>query len=274
MILENEILGSNLYRSEIDLISNKLIVSSAISKTLIALADDAYCNLRLYQEIFLHQPQIIAKIIKLSSFEKNTDSLIQAISILGWKKIRGIVSTICLFNAKNENNSVHDLVWQQCCLRTILARLISKKITIKKEEIEDIEKICYFLGLGKMQIAAFHPQEYKEVIEMIREGSSLNEAEQTRFGYIGYDLSYQLCVKAGLPQNFSEPLNDYMGKEQNSNVKKIIALSELLSSSIIYQYEHPEQCKYLENDLGLERMPTIIIQALKDFKLTKKISGL
>ena len=125
-----------------------------------------------------------------------------------------------------------------------------------------------------MQMAALHPQDYNEVIEMIKEGSSLNEAEQTKFSFVGYDLSYKLCVKAGLPQNFSEPLNDYMGKEQNSNIKKVIALSELLSSSIIYQYEHPERCKYLENELCIERLPTIIIQALKDFKLIKKISGL
>ncbi len=272
MISESEIFEVSLHSSDTGLISNELVISPNVSKTLISLTDDAYCNLRLYKQIFSHQPLIAAKIIKLANFEKKADSLMESVAILGWNKIRGIVSSICLTNVAKESNSVLESTWQQSCLRTILATLISNKLI--RSEVENVESICYFLGFGKQQMAMHYPKEYRSVIEMIKEGSSVNEAEQTVFNTIGYELSSNLCTKLNLPQNFSKLIDEYYNAEEDSSFKNIIAISELLSSSIIYGYAQPERCNYLKGQLGIEKLDSILLQSLKNFKLIKKISNL
>ena len=127
MIRENEIVQTIVKKQYTDCISNSLAISPLVCNKLINLTDDAYCNVRLYQQIFSHQPAIMINILRLSNSIQNTDSLTQALAVLGWKNVRGIVSSLCLVNIKKESNQILDIVWQQSCLRTLIARLICLK---------------------------------------------------------------------------------------------------------------------------------------------------
>ena len=251
-------------------LNSRPIANSKICKKLVSLTDDAYCTVRLYQGIFSHEPAIVAGVLRIANSQALKNPILtlsEAISFLGWKKIRGIVSAICLANISNKENPVLELVWKQCCLRTFICSVLAaSKSTETKAKVE---QICYFLSLGKFQMAAREPERYAEVLNLVKSGCNLNEAEQAKFGFIGYNLSVELCQAWKLPEFFSKSISDYALGRSKCEAQEVLALGELLSIAVIY-----ENSQEFEQKLNIANLDKILTRTKKELECTKKLSGL
>lgn len=251
-------------------LNSRPVANSKICKKLISLTDDAYCTVRLYQGIFAHEPAIVAGVLKIANsqaMKKPILNISEAISYLGWKKVRGIVSAICLSNISNTENPVMELVWKQCCLRTFICSLLAGS---KSSEVQaKVEQLCYFLSLGKFQMAAREPEKYAEVLALVKSGCNLNEAEQAKFGFIGYNLSVELCQSWKLPEFFSNSISDYALGKAKCEAQEVIALGELLSISVVFA-----DTEVFESKLNIINLDKILIRTKKDLENTRKLSGL
>lgn len=251
--------------SSVDLL-NSPAINSQICKKLISLTDDAYCTIKLYQGIFIHQPILVATIIKLANRQGLKNPVVnisEAIAVLGWKKVRGIISSLCLQAATKEQNKVLDNVWELSSLRTIICKLLSR-------DNEELEKLCYFLSFGRFNLAVNETNKYCEVIELVKAGCNIKEAEQAKFGYLSAELSAKLCDHWKLPSYFSKSLCEYEQGKIGNQITEILSLSERLSILILYQEE--ELTTFIDK-LAIKNLDKTLSFAKRELANLKIISG-
>lgn len=246
-------------------------VNSEVCKKLIGLTDDAYCTVRLYQGIFLYEPVLVAGVLRLANaqgLKKPVLTLIEATSMLGWKKLRGIVSAICLSGVNKTTNSTLGLVWELSSLRIIIAKLLAAS---KSEQVkEKVEQCSYVLNLGRFQLASNEQEKYSEVIELVRAGCNLNEAEQAKFGFIANSVSSKLCKSLRMPEFFSNLIDDYMLCKNKDEAFEILAQAELLSVTMLYQQQELDK---VSARLNVNNFDRFLNTTIKEFQALKKLSG-
>lgn len=239
---------------------------------------------------------LAARVLKIAnsamfSRQREITTLNQAIMIIGFKALKGVVVAATLRQLNREFGRMQQLVWENSMGTALAAMIIARKL--HKRYIEEIFLLGLIHGLGQIVLLVQKEtaRDYKKIIEIIKEeGVDFVTAEQRFFGFahplIGalvakkWNFSSDTCQ---IILHYKDPIDEPPDNEMEEKTA-IVQLADLIShnASIGSPAGYPNELEVIHEIaafLGFEKrdIPATIqeiIEATKEqFEKEKHIYG-
>lgn len=181
-------------------------------------------------------------------------SILQAISLIGFERIRNLaISVLLLENVEQQNNLETN---RELAGLSLTSGLLASELCAKSRAAEpDLAFLCGALrSYGRMLMATFMAEEFAQACDAITSGTTSDEAYRQRFGLTPLDLGKALLAGMQLP-----PLI-------------LKTLQEIPDSTRARLAESPTGSLMLAADLGLKLADVLASQTLEPETFAKRLS--
>lgn len=224
----------------------------------------------------------VLKIANSAMFSRQREitTLNQAIMIIGFKALKGVVVAATLRQLNREFGKLQQLIWENSMGTALAAMIISRRL--RKRYIEEIFLLGLIHGLGQVVLLVQKDtaRDYKKIIEIIKtDGVDFVTAEQRFFGFahplIGalvakkWNFSSDTCQ---IILHYKDPLDEAPDNEMEEKTA-IVQLADLISHSagIGSPDGYPDETELIHEIaslLGFDKreLPTIIPEIINETK--------
>lgn len=158
-----------------------------VASRAIGMVEDPSTTAKELTDLLSSDTALAARVLKIAnsamfSRQREITTLNQAIMIIGFKALKGIIVAATLRQLNRGSGKAEKLIWESSMATATSAHLIAKKL--KKRYIEEIFLLGLLKNLGQIVLLAQAAAEYKKVVELIKERSvNYIVAEQEVLGF-------------------------------------------------------------------------------------------
>lgn len=151
---------------------------------------------------------LTAKVLKLANsaffgFSRKVGSLTQALVLLGFDVIKGLILTSSVFDLMKSRDMS---LWQHSMGVATCASIIAEECQLP--EAEEVSLAGLLHDLGKVVIRAHMSQDSYEIAELVeKEEISIRDAEETVLGFSHEKVGLWLAESWKLPENLTESIH-------------------------------------------------------------------
>ena len=158
----------------------------AVASKAIQLVEDPDTTAGKLTDLLSSDPALAARVLKIAnsamfSRQREITTLNQAIMVIGFKALKGIIVAATLRQLNRTHGDVEKMLWQNSMCTAMGAHVISKNL--KKRYLDEVFLLGLLHDLGKLVLLRQTVDDYKKVLGMIRQGKQFFEAEQEVLGF-------------------------------------------------------------------------------------------
>lgn len=218
-----------------------------VASKAIVLVEDPDTTAGQLTELLGKDTALAARVLKIAnsamfSFQREITTLSQAIMIIGFKALKGIIVAATLRQLNRAFGKVEKMIWENSTCSAVAAHAITQHL--RKPYTDEAFLLGLLHDLGKLVLVRQIPQQYMKVVEATRKGVTFAEAEQEVLGFahplIGalvakkWNFSLETCQAI---LHHHDPLGDDISAPLDEKTA-VIQAADLLSHTI--GYAHPE----------------------------------
>ena len=169
-------------------------------------------------KVIAHDPGLTTRVLRLVNsayygFPKQISSVQQAIMILGFTTMRGLVLSTSIFkiftpkDSKTGKTIEYKTFWKHSISTALCARVIAEKLNIS--EVGDAFSCGILHDIGKVVLDQYDHADYVEVFKLLKPkytSDELLESEERVIGINHANIGYRVADKWNLPLNLSETI--------------------------------------------------------------------
>lgn len=181
------------------------------------LTEDPFSGDEDIAEVFLHDPSLTARLLKLANsahygLSRKVETVSRAIALLGRQEVRALALATSVVAAFDKiPPGVVDMVafWSHSVSCGIVARLLGRR---RKSPNRERLFICGLLhGIGKLALYGRYPEQYAIVLNGTDPGTAaLGAAEREIFGFDHAELAAEMMKVWNLPETLWLPVAYYL----------------------------------------------------------------
>lgn len=157
-----------------------------VASQAISLVEDPDVSANRIATLLQKDPALAARVLKIAnsamfSFSRTITTLNQAIMIIGFKTLKGVIVAATLRQLHRQSGHIEEMIWKNSTCTAIGCQVISqhKRLPYTDE--------CFLFGLlhdlGKLVLLRQIPDEYSLVIKKVSTGQEYYEAETEILGF-------------------------------------------------------------------------------------------
>jgi HD-like signal output (HDOD) protein len=191
-----------------------------------------------------------------------------AVQLIGLDSIHALILTVEIFVVFKEAGPA-SLNLEQLMSHSLAVASLAKAIVLFEGGDEKTAGDAYFSGMlhdaGKLVLAAYHAEQYREVLNRVRkEGYSWDAAERSVFGATHAQIGAYLFCLWGLPGNLVKAVSYHHSPLEGLQEKSFIQIATAVSNAIIHKMDgafpdekaYPyEITEYIENIGISDKLP-------------------
>jgi HD-like signal output (HDOD) protein len=155
-------------------------------------------------------------------FRKPVDSVTQAATLLGTKRIQQLVLSIGIFSVFDQKVNVDAVrrIWHESIAASALAVRIAKDLGLDQRSVDASSSAGMLHQCGRLVLLASFPQRYESAARRRRDESlSASEAERLEFGVEHNRIGAYVCSLWGLPDDVVDALASYRDPSGSLNAR-------------------------------------------------------
>ena len=192
-------------------------------------------------ELLATDAALAARVLKIAnsamfSRQREITTLNQAIMIIGFKALKGIIVAATLRQINKSFSSIEKLVWESSMSAAVCSTVLSKKM--KRRYMEEVFLLGLLHNLGQL-VLLFHPQtckDYKSVLALVKDKHlDYVTSEQAVFGFAHPLIGALVAKKWNFPSDTCQVILHYKDPFENSKPANeleekiaVIQLAELI----------------------------------------------
>ena len=187
---------------------------------------------------------LAARVLKIAnsamfSRQREITTINQAIMIIGFKTLKGIIVAATLRQLNRKFGEVEKMIWENSAVTSIACRKIATKL--KKPYAEEVFLLGLLHDLGKMVLLRQIPNEYNKVIEQTKTGIGFFSAEQEEFGFAHPLIGALVAKKWNFPLetcqiilHYPDPVTGKGFQDIKEEKSALVQFSDLMAHSLGY----------------------------------------
>ena len=157
-----------------------------VASRAITLVEDPETTTGQLTDLLSSDTALAARVLKIAnsamfSRQREINTLSQAIMVIGFKALKGIVVAATLRQLNRKQGKTEETVWANSMCTAMSSHIIAQKL--KKPYMDE----CFLLGLlhdlGKLVLIRQTSEEYKEIVNRVKNGSTFVDAETDVLGF-------------------------------------------------------------------------------------------
>lgn len=202
-------------------------------------------------KVIAHDPGLTTRVLRLVNsayygFPKQISSVQQAIMILGFTTMRGLVLSTSIFkiftpkDSKTGKTIDYKQFWKHSISTALCARVIAEKI--KMSEVGDAFSCGILHDIGKVVLDQYDHTDYVEVFKLLKPrytSDQLLDAEERVIGINHANIGYKVADKWNLPMNLSETIRCHhrpLGSMSHMKIVSVIYIANKFANMIEKPY--------------------------------------
>ena len=157
-----------------------------VASQAIALVEDPDTTAGKLTDLLGKDTALAARVLKIAnsamfSFQREITTLNQAIMIIGFKALKGIIVAATLRQLNRSYGPLERTIWENSTCTAMSAYLICQRI--RKPYLDEAFLLGLLHDLGKIVLVRQLPDDYKKVADLTKKGKSFVEVEQELLGF-------------------------------------------------------------------------------------------
>lgn len=157
-----------------------------VASRAIGLLEDPDVTSTQLTQILSSDPALAARVLKIAnsamfSRQRQITTLNQAIMVIGFKTLKGIVVAATLRQLNRKFGAMEKIIWDNSLCTGMAAYKICQ--LLRKHYVEEAFLLGLLHDLGKIVLANHTPSEYKQVFELTKQQNLYFEAEEKILGF-------------------------------------------------------------------------------------------
>lgn len=157
-----------------------------VASKAITLVEDPDTTAGQLTDLLSSDPALAARVLKIAnsamfSRQREITTLNQAIMVIGFKALKGIIVAATLRQLNRQHGAVEKMLWQNSMCTAMGAHIVTKHF--KKRYVDEIFLLGLLHDLGKLVLVRQTADDYKTVLSMTKQGRVFYEAEQEVLGF-------------------------------------------------------------------------------------------
>lgn len=256
----------------------------------IALVEDPDTTAGKLTELLGSDPALAARVLKIAnssmfSCQREITTLNQAIMIIGFKALKGIIVAATLRQLNRRYGKLEKMIWENSTCTATCAHMIAQRL--RKHYVDEAFLLGLLHDLGKLVLARQIPDDYENVVKQTAKGKTFAEVETEELGFshalIGalvakkWNFSSETCQ---VILHHHDPLPASLQSDQDFKTA-IIAAADTLAHFL--GYGHPEGYPIQETDLqqtlaavgisGEKDLAELVAKAKETFQQQQNVFG-
>ena len=163
----------------------------------IAMIEDPNISAAKLTDLLGKDPALAARVLKIAnsamfSCQREITTLNQAIMIIGFKALKGIIVAATLRQLNRKFGPTEKMIWENSTCTAAACQILSKHL--KKNYADETFLLGLLHDLGKIVLVRQMPSEYDGIVKLVKQGNVFHDMEQEQFGF-GHQLIGALVAK-------------------------------------------------------------------------------
>lgn len=180
---------------------------------IINITENPKATIRDLEDVILKDQVLTTKILRVANsayytYNRKISTISQAAVLIGFKAIKGIAFASVLNKYMNVELKGYEMqqddLWKQAQTCAIAAREISKRIKYRDQEEAYIAGLLH--DVGKTVLSQYLEEEYGEIVKLVEEGMSFDEAEAKVLGFSHTEIGGKVAEKWNLPKHLVDAI--------------------------------------------------------------------
>lgn len=193
-------------------------------------------------ELLSTDAALAARVLKIAnsamfSRQREITTLNQAIMIIGFKALKGIIVAATLRHINKGFGSLEKLIWESSMCSAVCATVLARKLRKRFEEEVFLLGLLHNLGQIVLLYQSDTAKDYKQVLKLISEQHfDFVTAEQTVFGFAHPLIGALVAKKWNFPPNtcqvilhYKDPIEDEHSDSEVEQKTAIVHLADLIT---------------------------------------------
>ena len=200
--LKNRVTGSKNWNDVVAVVKD-LPPLPVIASRALKLVEDPNCNTKQLTSLLQKDTALAARVLKIANSamyaaQRQITTLTQAIMIIGFKTLRGIIIAATLRQTSRGFGDLEKAFWHNSLSTATIAQKLC--LLLRKPFADELFLAGLLHDMGKIVLLMQLPNDYKKVLELVAKGQQYYQAENEVFGY-NHSLMGALVAKKW---NFSD----------------------------------------------------------------------
>ncbi len=202
-------------------------------------------------------PALAARVLKIAnsamfSSQRQITTLNQAILLIGFKALRGIIVAASLRQLNRKFGKLEKLIWENSLCTAMTSHLVSRQL--KRAYADEAFLLGLLHDLGKLVLVRQIPEEYAKVVDTVHKGRTYAQVEQEVFGFahplIGALVARKWNFSPETCQVILHHHDAFSAKPENPVEEKtaVVILSDLIAHKLGFGHfnGYPDQTEELK----------------------------
>lgn len=194
------------------------------------------------EELLATDAALAARVLKIAnsamfSRQREITTLSQAIMIIGFKALKGIIVAATLKQLNKRSGQLETMIWQNSTATAMFAYNVARKL--KKRYADEIFLLGLLHNLGQMVLTTQVPAEYKKILALINETNSDYVTVETEILGFTHALIGALVAKkwnfsaetCQIILHYKDPVDGDRPDNEQEEKTAVVQLSDLLTHS-------------------------------------------
>lgn len=236
----------------------------SVAMRIINYIDDPDAEISQLAKLISMDQALTTEVLKLANsayygFPRRVSTISEAVVILGFSTTRSVVWSVILSSTLKKPVLGYALpegaLWRHSVAVAVGSKLILQHAKVKGVNMEEAFVAGLIHDIGKLLLATYIAGAYEEIVKVISEGKSFDEAEREVLGYDHPIVGAMAAEKWNLPQNYVDAIKYHHRPQETDNLMaKVVHLADFIAYSMGWGSEGLEGLSYTLDETVLEEL--------------------
>jgi len=236
----------------------------SVAMRIINYIDDPDAEISQLAKLISMDQALTTEVLKLANsayygFPRRVSTISEAVVILGFSTTRSVVWSVILSSTLKKPVLGYALpegaLWRHSVAVAVGSKLILQHAKVKGVNMEEAFVAGLIHDIGKLLLATYVAGAYEEIVKVISQGRSFDEAEREVLGYDHAIVGAMAAEKWNLPQNYVDAIKYHHRPQETDNLMaKVVHLADFIAYSMGWGSEGLEGLSYTLDDAVLDEL--------------------
>ncbi len=236
----------------------------SVAMRIINYIDDPDAEISQLAKLISMDQALTTEVLKLANsayygFPRRVSTISEAVVILGFSTTRSVVWSVILSSTLKKPVLGYALpegaLWRHSVAVAVGSKLILQHANVKGVNMEEAFVAGLIHDIGKLLLATYVAGAYEEIVKVIAEGKTFDEAERQVLGYDHAVVGAMAAEKWNLPDIYVDAIKYHHRPSETDNLMaKVVHLADYIAYSMGWGSEGLEGLNYTLEENVLEEL--------------------
>jgi len=236
----------------------------SVAMRIINYIDDPDAEISQLAKLISMDQALTTEVLKLANsayygFPRRVSTISEAVVILGFSTTRSVVWSVILSSTLKKPVLGYALpegaLWRHSVAVAVGSKLILQHANVKGVNMEEAFVAGLIHDIGKLLLATYVAGAYEEIVKVIAEGKTFDEAERQVLGYDHAIVGSMAAEKWNLPNIYVDAIKYHHRPNETDNLMaKVVHLADYIAYSMGWGSEGLEGLNYTLDESVLEEL--------------------